>query len=44
MAPVVAGLRGRYRADGVPLMLIGQWELLLSIGVDHLTLPLTVGG
>jgi hypothetical protein len=35
---------GRYRADGVPLMLIGQWELLLSIGVDHLTLPLTVGG
>lgn len=39
---------GRYRADGVPLMMTGQWELLLSIdftgGVDHLTLPLTVGG
>jgi hypothetical protein len=39
---------GRYRAAGVPLMMAGPVELLLSIdypgGVDHLTLPLTVGG
>lgn len=39
---------GRYRADGVPLMMAGPMELLVSLdstdGVDHLTLPLTVSG
>jgi hypothetical protein len=44
-APVGAG---RYRAEGVPLMMTGSWELLVSIdftgGVDHLTLPLSVSG
>jgi hypothetical protein len=39
---------GRYRAEGVPLMMTGSWELLLSIDVagagDHLVLPLPVSG
>jgi hypothetical protein len=39
---------GRYRAEGVPLMMTGSWELLLSIdvagAVDHLVLPLSVSG
>ena len=39
---------GRYRADGVPLMMTGPMDLLLSIdfagGVDRLMLPLTVSG
>jgi hypothetical protein len=39
---------GRYRADGVQLMMTGPMELNVSLdyagGVDHLTLPLTVGG
>jgi hypothetical protein len=39
---------GRYHADGVPLMMAGPMELLVSIdfagGVDRLTLPLTVSG
>jgi hypothetical protein len=49
-APPVAAvpIGGRYRADGVPLMMTGPMELLLSIdfagGVDHLMLPLTVSG
>ncbi|MDX6291707.1 MAG: hypothetical protein QOH50_782, partial [Kribbellaceae bacterium] len=49
-APPVAAvpIGGRYRADGVPLMMTGPMELLLSIdfagGVDHLILPLTVSG
>jgi hypothetical protein len=47
VAAVPAG-SGRYHADGVSLMMAGQWELLLSIdstdGVDQLTLPLTVSG
>jgi hypothetical protein len=46
--PAVAAGSGRYHADGVSLMMAGQWELLLSIdstdGVDQLTLPLTVSG
>jgi hypothetical protein len=46
--PAVAAGSGRYRADGVDLMMAGQWELLLSIDssgvVDQLTLPLTVSG
>jgi hypothetical protein len=46
--PAVPVGGGRYRADGVPLMMTGPMELLLSIefagGVDHLTLPITVGG
>jgi hypothetical protein len=47
VAAIPAG-SGRYHADGVSLMMAGQWELLLSIdstdGVDQLTLPLTVSG
>jgi hypothetical protein len=39
---------GRYRAEGVPLMMTGSWELLVSIdvagAVDHLVLPLPVSG
>jgi hypothetical protein len=36
----------RYRIDGVPLMMTGSWELLVSIAsggtAEHLTLPLSV--
>ncbi|GAA3113227.1 hypothetical protein JOF29_002858 [Kribbella aluminosa] len=36
----------RYRVDGVPLMMAGPWELLVSIEAggtaEHLTLPLSV--
>jgi len=39
---------GRYRAEGVPLMMTGPWQLRISItapdSVDHLMLPLSVGG
>jgi YtkA-like len=39
---------GRYQARQVPLMMIGPWELQMSIdapdGVDNLTLPLSVSG
>jgi len=39
---------GRYRAEGVPLMMTGPWQLRISLtapdGVDHLMLPLSVGG
>jgi hypothetical protein len=38
---------GHYRADAVPLLMAGPWELRLSIstpdGVDNLTLPISVG-
>ncbi|WP_328617160.1 FixH family protein [Amycolatopsis sp. NBC_00355] len=33
---------GGYHADGVPLMMAGSWQLLLSVGADHLTLFLPV--
>ncbi|MEA5362968.1 FixH family protein [Amycolatopsis sp., V23-08] len=33
---------GGYRADGVPLMMAGSWQLLLSVGADHLTLSVPV--
>jgi hypothetical protein len=33
---------GGYRADGVPLMMAGSWQLLVSVGADHLTLSLPV--
>jgi hypothetical protein len=46
--PAVPVGAGRYHADGVSLMMAGQWELLVSIdftgGVDQLTLPLMVSG
>jgi nitrogen fixation protein FixH len=46
--PAVPVGGGRYHADGVSLMMAGQWELLVSIdftgGVDQLTLPLMVSG
>ena len=46
LAPSVGD--GRYRAEGVPLMMTGPWELALSIDapgeVEHLTLPLWVSG
>jgi YtkA-like protein len=39
---------GGYRADGVPLLMAGSWQLLLSVGsprgADHLTLSLPVSG
>lgn len=35
---------GGYRADGVPLLMAGSWQLLLSVGAEHLTLPLPVAG
>jgi hypothetical protein len=38
---------GHYRADAVPLLMAGPWELRLSIstpgGVETLTLPISVG-
>lgn len=33
---------GGYRADGVPLMMAGSWQLLLVVGADHLTLSFPV--
>ena len=33
---------GGYRADGVPLMMAGSWQLLVSVGADHLTFSLPV--
>lgn len=35
---------GGYRADNVPLMMAGSWQLLLSVGADRLTLSLPVSG
>lgn len=35
---------GGYRAEGVPLMMAGSWQLLLSVSTDHLTLSLPVSG
>jgi hypothetical protein len=39
---------GRYRAEGVPLMMTGPWQLRISMtaadGIDHLMLPLSVSG
>lgn len=46
--PAVPVGAGRYRAEGVPLMMTGPWQLRISItapdGIDHLMLPLSVGG
>lgn len=33
---------GGYRADSVPLMMAGSWELLLSAGADRFTLSFPV--
>ncbi|MFD6161410.1 FixH family protein [Nocardia sp. NPDC060256] len=49
-APISAAANGsgRFHAPAVSLMMIGPWELHLSIdahnGIDQITLPLWVGG
>ena len=46
--PAAPAGAGRHRAEGVPLMMTGPWQLRISItapdSVDHLMLPLSVGG